>query len=189
VERVDCIIPAAGSSSRMGRAKLLLPFRGGTIIEASVSAALSACPRVFLVVGCGAAGLAALFRTEPRVLPIENPDWQSGMFSSLFRGMRKVETGRFFIALGDMPMIGPEVYIALLQAPPAEVVAPVFRGTRGHPVLLGQRVKDEALRQDPASGSMRKILAGYPVSEVPWEDDTILSDVDTPEDYARRTSS
>ncbi len=189
MERVDCIIPAAGSASRMGRAKLLLPFRGGTIIEASVSAALSACQRVILVVGCGAAALAAHFKGEPRVLPVENPDWRSGMFSSIFRGMREVGTDRFFIALGDMPMIGPEVYIALLQAPPAEAAAPVFRGTRGHPVLLGQRVRQEALRQDPASASMREILAGYAVSEVPWENDTILSDVDTPEDYERRTSS
>jgi len=173
----------------MGRVKLLLPFRGGTIIEASVSAALCACPRVILVVGCGAAGLAALFRTEPRVLPVENRDWQSGMFSSLLCGMRKVETARCFIALGDMPLIGHEVYLAMLDAPPAEAVAPVFRGIRGHPVLLGARVKEEALRQDPASGSMRKILAGCAVAEVPWKDDTILTDVDTPEDYARRISS
>jgi molybdenum cofactor cytidylyltransferase len=189
VERVDCIIPAAGASSRMGKPKLLLPFRGGTIVEAAVSAALSACPRVILVLGCGAAELAALFRTEPRVLPVENPDWESGMFSSLHRGMRKVETSRFFVALGDMPLIGPEVYLALLDAPPAETVAPVFSGMRGHPVLLGPRVRQEALRHDPASGSMRSILAGYPVTEVPWKDDSILSDVDTPEDYERRISS
>jgi molybdenum cofactor cytidylyltransferase len=170
----------------MGTPKLLLPFRGGTIIQAAVSAALSACPRVILVTGSGAAGLEELFRSEPRVIPVRNPDWESGMFSSLLCGVRRVRTPRFFVGLGDMPLIRSEVYRALLQAPPAEVVAPVFRGERGHPVLLGPRVREAALKKDPASGSMRKLIAGFPVTEVAWEDDSILFDVDTPEDYVRR---
>jgi molybdenum cofactor cytidylyltransferase len=72
-----------------------------------------------------------------------------------------------------------------MRAPAAEVAAPVFKGMRGHPVLLGPAVKAAVLASDPASGSMRKIISGFAVTEVPWEDDTVLSDVDTPEDYAR----
>jgi molybdenum cofactor cytidylyltransferase len=173
----------------MGSPKLLLPFKGGTIIEASVSTALSVCRRVILVVGSGSAEIGALFMKESGILLVDNPDWESGMFSSVFRGMREVRTSRFFVALGDMPLIRPHVFRALLQAPPSEAVAPVFQGVRGHPVLLGPELRKTALGQDPASGSMRKILARYAVTEVPWEDDSILSDVDTPEDYARRISS
>jgi molybdenum cofactor cytidylyltransferase len=173
----------------MGMPKLLLPFGGRTMIEASVSAALSACPRVILVTGCSGSDIAALFSAEPRVVIVGNPDWESGMFSSIICGIRGVETPRFFVSLGDMPRNSADIYLALLSAPHAEVVAPVFKGERGHPVLMGPSVRAEALLQDPAAGSMRSIIAHYPVMEVQWKDDSILSDVDTPEEYVRFTSS
>jgi molybdenum cofactor cytidylyltransferase len=185
VEKIDCVIPAAGASTRMGKPKLLLPFRGRTIIEISVAAVLSACAHVILVAGSGAEAIRELFSSEPRVILVDNPDWESGMFSSLYIGIGHVETQRFFVALGDMPLIRPEVYHALMQAPATEVAAPEFKGMRGHPVLLGPAVKEAVLSSDSASGSMRKIISKFGVTAVPWDDDTVLSDVDTPDDYAR----
>lgn len=182
-------MPAAGDSRRMGAPKLLLPFGGGTMVEASVAAALEACARVVLVVGSAAERIRPLFSGEPRVLIVENPRWELGMFSSLQRGMEAVETPRFFVSLADMPLVRPGVYRALLAAPRAEAAFPVFSGRRGHPVLLGPAARKAALAEDPASGSMKAIISAFPVSEVPWDDDSILADVDTPGDYARRISS
>lgn len=181
-EDIDCLVPAAGRSERMGRWKPVLPFGESTIIETVVSRALQVCTRVILVTGYRGAELALLFRDMQRVRTVENPDWPRGMFSSISRGTGHVRTRRFFIMLGDMPCAGPDVYRALLQCAPADFAYPVFGGKRGHPVLCSMRVKDEVLRADPASGSMREIASRLTVEELPWKDDSIHRDIDTMED-------
>jgi molybdenum cofactor cytidylyltransferase len=181
-EGVDCVVPAAGQSARMGAWKPVLPFGDSTIVQTVVAAALGACARVILVTGFRGAELAALFRSEPRILIVDNPDWLLGMFSSVQRGLAHVATPRFFVSLGDMPWIGPEVYQALLGADPSPVVAPVFGGFRGHPVLFDAAVRDAALRADPETGSMKEIASRFAATELPWEDDAILRDIDRMED-------
>jgi molybdenum cofactor cytidylyltransferase len=163
----------------MGGWKPLLPFEGSTIIERVVERALEACSRVILVTGYRSEELATVFRGRPRVSAVENRDWQLGMFSSIRRGVGSVTTSRFFVTLGDMPWIRPEVYHALLCFPPADVVFPVFDRVRGHPVLFAARMKEEILRADPETGAMREIAARHRVGELPWNDRSILRDIDT----------
>jgi molybdenum cofactor cytidylyltransferase len=182
VEECDCIVPAAGRSERMGRWKPVLPFGEGTIIEAVVAAALRTCPRVLLVTGYRGAELAAVFRGEPRVLPVENPGWAQGMFSSIRSGVAQVRTTRFFVTLGDMPWITEAVYAALLLQDEADAIFPVHDGRRGHPVLFHERVKSAVDSADPARGSMRTIADSFRVREMPWPDGTVLRDIDTEED-------
>lgn len=181
---LDCIIPAAGRSERMGRWKPLLPFRGGTILGTVVAAALETCRRVILVTGYRGSELASEFADEPRVVVAEHAGWELGMFSSIRRGAELVETGRFFIALADMPFVEPSVYRALLEAGGADFVFPVHAGARGHPVLAGPRVREAILVADPVTGSMKEIARQLRVAEVPWGDDSVLRDIDTPADLA-----
>ena len=180
--RVDCIVPAAGRSERMGRWKPVLPFGDRTIIESVVGTALCVCSRVLLVTGYRGDELAALFEGEPRVVPVENQDWQQGMFSSIRCGIARVNTPRFFVTLGDMPWITDAVYEALLGQDEADAVFPVHGGTRGHPVLFHERVRAAVASADPARGSMRTITESFQVSEMSWPDDTILRDIDTESD-------
>jgi molybdenum cofactor cytidylyltransferase len=183
IEEVECIVAAAGRSARMGGWKPALAFGDATIIETVVASALGACPRVILVTGYRGRELAAFFHGEPRVVPIENPDWPLGMFSSIRCGVAHVRTGRFFVSLGDMPWIRPALYTALMQSPPIDAVFPVFGGRRGHPVLFSQKVKRKVLSADPETGSMKDITSRLEVRELAWGDDSILRDIDTLEDY------
>jgi molybdenum cofactor cytidylyltransferase len=193
VEPADCVIPAGGRSQRMGEWKPMLPFGGSTIVARVVSTALLVCPRVILVAGYRGEELQGLFAGEPRVAVIVNKHWELGMFSSIRCGAARVETGRFFICLADMPYITAAAYAALLAsaqraglpAARTEAVIPVFQGRRGHPVLAGSTVREAIHEADPAAGNMREILRGFTVTEVPWGDDTILRDIDTREDYER----
>jgi molybdenum cofactor cytidylyltransferase len=184
IASVDCIMPVAGRSERFGGWKPLTPFRGNTIVGTTVKAALAACDRVILVTGYRGGELGEGFAGEPRVVVVENPDWELGMFSSIRRGAGSVETARFFIMLADKPFVGPEVYRALLERGGADFVFPVHAGQRGHPVLAGSRVRDAILAADPATGSMKGIVARLSVIEVPWPDDSVLRDIDRPEDLA-----
>ena len=183
IEEVECIVAAAGRSARMGDWKPALAFGDATIIETVVASALAACSRVILVTGYRGQELGALFHGELRVVPVENPNWPLGMFSSIRCGVAHVRTGRFFVSLGDMPWIRPALYTALLQCPPMDAVFPVFGGRRGHPVLFSQKVKRAVLSADPETGSMKDITSRLAYRELPWGDDSILRDIDTTQDY------
>jgi molybdenum cofactor cytidylyltransferase len=182
VEQVDCVIAAAGNSVRMGNWKPVLPFGAATIVQTVVAAALRACSRVVLVTGYRGAELASLFKSDPRVLLVENESWQLGMFSSIQIGAASVRTQRFFVTLGDMPWITAAVYSALLRHEEADVVFPEHGGMRGHPVLFHERVKDAIASADPARGSMRAIAESFRISELHWPDDVVLRDIDTEKD-------
>jgi molybdenum cofactor cytidylyltransferase len=183
MDDVECLIPAAGCSQRMGEWKPTLPFGGSTIVETVVRTALAVCPRVILVAGYRGEALSALFRGEPRVTLVPNQAWELGMFCSVRAGAAHVRAGNFFICPADMPFITAECYRALLAAAPAEVVVPVFSGRRGHPVLLAGALLPAILQADPATGSMRQLISARAVKEIAWADASIHRDIDTREDY------
>jgi len=180
---LDCVVPAAGRSQRMGTWKPLLTFGSATIIQTVVARAASACRRVIVVAGYRGDELARLLRGTSGVEVVQNPEWELGVFSSIRRGAAEVGSERFYITLGDMPWIRPEVYAVLEEPPSADAVFPVFGGRRGHPVLVSQSVRQAVLETDPTVPTMRQVLARFAAREVEWTDDSILRDIDTPEDY------
>jgi len=65
-----------------------------------------------------------------------------------------------------------------------EIVAPSFQMRRGHPILIDRRFWKEILDL-PQDGAPRDVINRYPerIAHVTVESDSILRDVDTPEDY------
>ena len=182
--RPDCIMLAAGESSRMGGWKLSLPLDGKTLIERSVDSALDACGRVILVTGYRAEDLEALFSGYKRVKLVRNPEYERGMFSSIRAGAEEVRTDRFFIALADMPLVEKEVYIKLLLYKDIPAVIPKYRGKKGHPLLLKREVRDIIVRLGP-DRTMRDALAFVATLAVPVESRNVLLDIDEQEDYEK----
>ena len=201
----DCVIPAAGASSRMrgpeGTAvlKALLPFGGGCLVEASVAAALGAGCRVILVLGNRGGEVAAPFLAEPHraareggsLLFADNPLWEEGLLGSIQAALSLVRGEAFFITLADMPFIGSGAYRLLAQhrsrlAPgiPCALHAS-HRGLRGHPVLLPSAWIPRMLALD-RGGTMRSFLEGRPALLVETGSGA-LRDIDTPEEYLAAT--
>jgi len=178
----DCVIPAAGESKRMGSWKLLLPFRGRTVVEWSVRHALDACARVIVVTGFRGAELEALFHSWENVELVENPVWERGMFSSIKAGVSRVASERFFVALADMPLIRSELYRELSEHKGCDAVRPTYEGQKGHPVLLARSLVQKILSLDD-SRSMADVLRGAQLIELPVDDRFVVCDLDTPSDY------
>ena len=185
MDQYDCLIPAAGRSERMGRWKALLPYGGSTIIEQVVHTALKNCSRVFVVTGYRGRELETLFRGMDGVETVHNKNWERGKFSSIQTGIRLITSAKFFITLGDLPYVTDAVYRKLIDHPPAEVLFPALGGVRGHPVLFDGRVIPKVLEADASTGEMRRICKLFDTRILPWPDDSILRDIDTPADYAR----
>jgi len=196
MKHVECVMLAAGSSTRMHSWKMMLPWAGSTIVEHSVRTALQVCSRLILVVGFRAEELIDIFDSWSNVEAVQNRDYQAGMFSSVQTGVQVVAEGSFFLALADMPGVTAAIYRNLLkwgerldrvaQGSPYAVI-PQFKGKKGHPLLLSAELRAGILRSE-SSKTLRDVLAGVPTLIVPVDEPGILQDIDTPADYRSRSA-
>lgn len=180
------ILLAAGASKRFGSDKLLYPLAGGTPVAATALANLrSAVPHVIAVVRPGATMLENLLsEAGATVILCTNADEGMGVSLATAVGASGNVIG-WVIALADMPYIRPLtiVKIATSLAAGAAIVAPVYRGERGHPVGLSARFRPqlEALRGDAGARSVLKENAGL-IKLIEVDDPGTCSDIDTPDD-------
>ncbi|MBZ7364801.1 CTP--molybdopterin cytidylyltransferase [Klebsiella grimontii] len=184
-KKVDkqCIMLAAGLSSRMGKWKMMLPWGKGTILDSALASALAFCDRVVLVTGFRGDELAACYQDHPGVEVVFNPQYQDGMFSSVQCGVSHIRDSRFFLALGDMPEVTPGVYRRLWDNPDAEsCLIPAYERGKGHPVLLPQRAIS-LIHRAPQGATLRDVIGQMAVRVVPVANQGIHWDVDTPQQY------
>jgi nicotine blue oxidoreductase len=187
------IVLAAGGSTRMGSPKALVALPGrGTALAAVVAACREGgCTPVLVVTGSDAEAVGAAARKAGATV-VENPAWKRGRSTSVKAALPHLPTGApgFLLFPVDHPMAEGAVVRALLDAAAArmdaEVVVPVHGGRRGHPVLFGARVLPEiaVLGDDqPLHEVVRR--AGRVIVEVPVATDSVLRNLDRPEDLPR----
>jgi molybdenum cofactor cytidylyltransferase len=185
-KKTDGVIIAAGFSSRAGAFKMELDCHGKPLIQRTADAMAHACSRIIVVGGFRIERIRELTKDYPNLRVVLNPDYPSGMFGSVQRGVKEVESDWFFFIPGDYPLVTPEVYQTLLSAipghPEASVFIPVFKQRKGHPILLKGSLKKEILSQ-PTDSNLRQFIQQKGFIPVPVQSDSILKDIDTPRDY------
>lgn len=180
----------------MGRQKLLLELRGKPVVRWSAERLAAHVHELIVVTGHEADAVRAALgdiRTAGAGLPprfVSNPRPEDGQGSSIACGAAELgdEIDAAFVALGDQPAVPDEVFRRLREslAPPGQsIVAPVYHGTQGTPVLFAADVFAE-LRGLAGDTGARPVVMARPerVQRVAF-DLTMPDDVDTPEDYAR----
>jgi len=186
IERRDlaAIITAAGTSTRMGQQKALLPFNGVPLIDHQL-ARLRGFRQVIVVTGHGADALTGHLGEASCVY---NPRFREGRSTSIEVGAKAVDAAcRGVLVAGvDQPLI-EEVLLSLLgafDAEAAQAALPVCDGRRGHPLLFSHRVLASLARCGDYSAGLRDLLAslGDAVVEVPVSDPRIHADLNTPDD-------
>ncbi len=182
IQHIDCVMPAAGLSSRMGDWKLMLPYRDGVLLDASIDNALGFCTRLILVGGHRFDELAARYQGRANITVLRNADYQQGMFCSIQVGVTAVQNEHFFISHGDMPCIDPAIYQAMWQQRGAGTLFPGNPQQPGHPVLLPDSLVPAILAAPPQS-QMKKIITTGPVRYLGLTEEAIWRDIDTPEAY------
>jgi molybdenum cofactor cytidylyltransferase len=188
---VSAIVLAAGESRRMGQPKQLLQLRGKFLLQHVLTPLWdSPVDEVLLVLGYEAEKIMEALPLRKTKIVI-NPDYRQGMSSSLRRGLMAMD-GRaraFLVVLGDQPGITREVVEQLIHGfqrihPEKNIVLPTYRGSRGHPVLIGVKYLQDALCLQGDIGC-RPILTDHPedILEVEVSTDAVLKDIDTVEDF------
>jgi molybdenum cofactor cytidylyltransferase len=189
---VAAIVLAAGRSTRMGGAnKLLCEVAGAPMLRHVAGSALGSRARPVLVVtGHQQDAVRAALAGLP-VRFVANPDYASGLMSSLKAGIAALPGGiaGALVALGDMPMLRPadfdRLIAAFLAAAAGAIIVPVHRGRRGNPVLWPAAYFLEILALEGDTGA-RQLFARHAaaIREVPVEAAAVLEDIDTPEALA-----
>ncbi len=189
-ERIYGLVLAAGMGRRMGATKQLLPFGERTVLQTVVDTLLAAdLAGVTVVLGHRAGAVRHSLRDRPVQFCV-NDAYREGMFSSVLCGLcgLPADADAVLIALGDQPQIETHVVQGVVQAyreSDKGIVIPISGGTRGHPVLINlSRYRREIFALSGDEG-LKPVMRGHPEDTlaVPVEDEGILRDLDTPEDY------
>ena len=181
------IILAAGESRRLGHPKQNLMFRGKTLLQRAINAAVDAeCSPVIVVLGANTGEIT--LSNEKHVLFLQNPDWPEGMASSIrlaIHEMIKQKAESTIIMLCDQPFVDTQLLNAMLQQQKntgKPIIACAYKGTIGVPVLFHSSLFPHLLLLQGHEGA-KKILQTHAddIAKIPFENGGI--DIDTMEDY------
>lgn len=196
-EPIAGIVLAAGGSTRLGQPKQLLDWRGEPFIRAVARTALQAgLWPVVVVTGARAAQIESALSGLDIAL-VRNPEWEEGQASSIRAGLahfsaresgiRTGAPGGAIFLLADQPQVTQSVLRALAEEHArtlAPVIAPMVIDRRGNPVLFDRVTFPDLLELHGDIGG-RAVFSRHPVRYIPWHDEALLLDVDTPEEYHR----
>ncbi len=187
-EREAGVVLAAGQSARFGAPKVLLEWQGVPLVRRAAEVAIEAgLDPVIVVVGEHADAIRAALE-ELAVDIVSNPAWVEGQSTSLRAGLSAAAgAGCAVFLLADQPCLTAETLLALLSAHRgslAPVVAPRVGGQRANPVLF-DRVTFADLGSITGDRGGRAVIEHWPVRFVDMQDERLLVDIDTPEDYRR----
>ena len=191
-DQVSVVLLAAGAGSRFGGGKLLAPYGGRPLIEATLLGLREApVDEIIAVVGKDAERLRGVC-SPYGIRIVENPNWTEGISSSVRAGLLACgpKARAAVVALADQPLVGSEAVGRLVKAfeRGAEVAVATYDGRRRNPVLFARGVWPLLMRELSGDEGARAVLARHPeltTMEVPSDDVADPTDVDTVEDLRR----
>ena len=192
---LNAIVLAAGSSRRMGKNKLLLPYRGRPLLAYVVGNILAAKIGPVIVVTGHEDGL---IREALKGMPVKlahNPGYEEGMTSSIRTGVAAADGEGYMICLSDMALIAPDEYALLKNAftkqykhDEACIIQPTYDTQTGNPVTFSAYWRQAILEHTNPEGC-KDIVRNHPgnIYRVEMLSSSVLQDLDWPEDYEQLT--
>jgi molybdenum cofactor cytidylyltransferase len=182
------LILAAGPSSRMGQPKQQLSIDGKSLLARTAETALlSKVGKVTVVIGASEEVHRHLLQKVP-VEIISNPDWQTGMGSSLKKGLQQAMSRNprmeaILVMVCDQPFLRADHLQSLVKKyreTNSLVVASAYSNTTGVPAVFNQQLFNEILQLHDEEGA-KKIIQQHGAESVDFPGGDV--DLDTPEDY------
>lgn len=193
--RLFGLIPAAGHSRRMGRPKLALRLGDATVLERVCRTLQQAgVERTVVVVGPHGSELVALAESEGAdVLQLASATDE--MRQTIEHGLDWLErhcqpqpTDAWLLLPADHPVLEPAIIEQMQAARQRQysIVVPTYQGKRGHPALIAWE-HVAAMRRLPQDVGFNVYMRQHAAQtlELPVQTESVLWDLDTPDDYRR----
>jgi molybdenum cofactor cytidylyltransferase len=191
-EQVGIILLAAGGSSRLGKPKQLLLYKGQTLLQNTLSVALTSNAQSVMVVLGANADILQTEITNGKIHVVVNDDWQEGMGSSIRTGVKAIaeinpSTEGVILLVCDQPFINSALLNNLItahQKTGKEIVACTYGNTFGPPVFFHQSLFSELLQLKGDTGA-RSIVQKHldNMEAIPFPEG--IFDIDTKGDYEK----
>ncbi len=194
---IGLLLLAAGASRRMGQPKQLLVYQGKPLIRHMAEVAIATpCDPIVVVLGAHAAAIRPHLADLP-LQCVENPDWATGMASSIRCGLTHIQQlqpqlAAVTVMVGDQPLVSSQLLGALIERYQIEryqreevaIVASAYGQTVGVPALFHRRLFP-ALQTLQGDTGAKPIIAAHAdqCATIPFPTGAI--DWDTPDDYAQ----
>ncbi len=190
------ILLAAGESSRMGRPKALLPWRGTTLVEYQMNSLLrGGCDKVIVVTGKYDAEMAPLLKDRPGIVRAYNPRYMEGKTTSIKTGIRELPDGIHSIVLLAVDQPRPAWVIEKVLRTHtdfgADVTSPGYDGHGGHPLVFDAQLRPELAAITEEGRGVRAIFNKPDIDHhrITFETAIVRLDINTPEAYENALAS
>lgn len=184
------IVLAAGTSSRLGRNKLLLQLGGESVLRRTVRNAIEGGLEPLLVVLGFEAQRARDTLAGLACRPVDNPDHALGINSSLLAGLAAVppEAVGAVVLLADMPLVTGSMIAAVVAAyrqSGAPLVISQYGAVHAPPTLYDRSLFGE-FREREGEGAGKRMVERHrnEAVSIAFPPD-VLVDLDEPDDYRR----
>lgn len=188
---ISAIVLAAGKSERMDRCKQLVNFGDKYMVDQVISSVeKSKVGEIIVVLGHRAEDIRRKISRRD-VKMVINEEYEGGMSTSLKAGLLEVSdrTDAVLVVLADQPLIEPETIDRLIdeyRKSESSIVAPIYKGVRGNPVILDISLRDEIMSIRGDIGA-RNILNDRrdEIRKVEVDTLSVVFDVNTKEDLEK----
>lgn len=188
------LILAAGRSARMGSPKQLLKYQKKSLLQHTLDIALkSKAQNVIIVLGYEAEGIEKEIHKKSAII-IKNPEWESGMASSISRGIhflkeQSITTNNVLIMVCDQPHVNKKLINQMIQTQEdkkSSILACSYANTIGTPAIFRKEHFEELSKLKGEHGA-KSIFNKYvgKIEIIPFEQGSI--DIDTIENYKNLT--
>ncbi len=184
--KIGALIVAAGLSSRMKDFKPMMQLGSDSLIQKVVTTLLQAGADPILVVTGKNHEMLEKHLSDFSVDFIYNANYENTqMFDSAKLGMEYLygRCDRFFFTPADIPLVTLSTVNQLLESK-ALIAKPVYGDKGGHPLLIDRSLIPKILEYDGDCGMKGALInTGVTIERIEVEDEGILLDADTWEDY------
>ena len=184
---IAILILAAGSSSRMGVVKQLLPVGDKTLLGISVENAIkSKIPNIYCVLGANADAIQDSL-SHYNIQFILNTEHKTGLSSSIKKGIKYLQSLHYdaiLMTLADQPFVDASILNKMIEShssQPNKIVASCYGENVGIPVLIPKLYYSEFLKIKGDNGA--KSFLNQNKSEIIMFKNENLIDIDTKEEY------
>lgn len=190
MSNIQHLMMAAGTSSRMGKPKQLLPWGNKTLIEYQITVLLETNQQVSVVLGAYAEKISKVIEKYPIDIYV-NENWKKGMGTSIAYGVKQLikkdpTVEGILISLIDQPLINATHFNKMLRFfEPGKGQINVSKskdGWSGVPVLFDRAYFNELIDLQGDDGA-KLIIKKYRNSVKLIDSEDSLKDIDTHEAY------